>query len=180
MRLFFEFKCPKGSHLSFFFLFCRRMDVQEIPEALSLLHFSALCDLPEISKKIEKQFRKIFSSCGYCRREYLAWHFEVILLFLSLRYGADLGRSRLVSSWPSNENLKFLKNCRYDYYKILHSYSTPKGGPVCAMTSKSYEWDVRNIAKLDQKWPKNSHFLHIFWFSQKLRFERTLGSLSII
>ena len=25
------------------------------------------------------------------------WHFEVLLLFLSLRYGADLGRSRLVN-----------------------------------------------------------------------------------
>ena len=26
----------------------------------------------------------------------ILWHFEVLLLFLSLRYGADLGRSRLV------------------------------------------------------------------------------------
>ena len=31
----------------------------------------------------------------YCRREY----FEDLLLFLSLRYGADLGRSRLVNSF---------------------------------------------------------------------------------
>ena len=28
----------------------------------------------------------------------ILWHFEVLLLFLSLRYGADLGRSRLVIS----------------------------------------------------------------------------------
>ena len=43
------------------------------------------------SKKIG--FFSIFPSRGYCRREY----FEVLLLFLILRYGADLGRSRLVS-----------------------------------------------------------------------------------
>ena len=50
------------------------MDVQELSKA-PLLHFSALCDLPE-TKKIEKKsdFFLKFAPCsswGYCRREYL-------------------------------------------------------------------------------------------------------------
>ena len=49
------------------------------------------------------------------------------------------------------ENFKFLKNCPYDFHKILHNHSTPKGAPACAMASKLYDWNVRNIAK-------NSHF----------------------
>ena len=39
-----------------FFLFCS-MDVQKLPND-PLLHFSALCDLPE-TKKFEKKFKKI-------------------------------------------------------------------------------------------------------------------------
>ena len=34
---------------------------------------------------------------------------------------------------PSIENFKFLKHCPYDFYEILHSHSTPKGAPMCAM-----------------------------------------------
>ena len=72
------------------------MDVQKLPKG-PLLHFSALWDLyrrPRISKKYFGYFN--FSSCGYCRREYLTlWSPFAIL---SLRYGADLGRSRLVTS----------------------------------------------------------------------------------
>ena len=30
-------------------------------------------------------------------------------------------------SRPFNENSKFLENCPYDFYEILHSHSTPKG-----------------------------------------------------
>ena len=70
------------------------------PKASSLLHFSALCNLPEISKKNSKKIRKfcfsIFSflrafAVSSCRES--GFRFRV---FLSLRYGADLGRSRLV------------------------------------------------------------------------------------
>ena len=28
-------------------------------------------------------------------------------------------------------------------------HSTPKGAPACAKTSKSYDWDLRNIAKIN-------------------------------
>ena len=51
----------------------------------------------KISKKMQKKFGffKIFPHAGTVEEN--TWHFEVLLLFLSLRYGADLGRSRLVS-----------------------------------------------------------------------------------
>ena len=64
-------------------------------------------------------------------------------------------------SRPFHENFKFLKNCPYDFHEILHSQSTPKGAPACAKASKSYGWDVRNIAKIS---PKNSHFSTFFAF----------------
>ena len=41
-----------------FFLFCKRMVVQKLPKA-PLLHFSALCDLPETKKISKKNFQKI-------------------------------------------------------------------------------------------------------------------------
>ena len=52
-----------------------------------------------------------------------------------------------------HENIKFLKNCPYDFYKNLHSHSTPF---VCAKASKSYNWNVRNIAKVSPKMAKIS------------------------
>ena len=67
-------------------------------------------------------------------------------------------------SLPFHENFKFLKNCPYDFHEILHSHSTPRGAPACAQASKSYGWDVRNIAKISKKWPKNSHFSTFFAF----------------
>ena len=47
------------------------------------------------------------------------------------------------------------------------------------MASKSYGWDVRNIAKISQKWLKKQPFFHFFRFSQKLsiRFERNFLQL---
>ena len=77
-------------------------------------------------------------------------------------------------SRPFHENFKFLKNCPCDFHEILHSHSTPKGAPACAEASKSYGWDVRNIAKISPKMAKKQPFFEFFRFSQKLsiRFER--------
>ena len=50
-------------------------------------------------KKIETKihnFSQFFPHVGTVEKN--TWHFEVLLLFLSLRYGADLGRSQLVTS----------------------------------------------------------------------------------
>ena len=73
------------------------MDVKKLPKG-PILQVSALCDLRE-TKKIKKfqkklDFFSIFPQTGTVEEN--TWHFEVLLLFLSLRYGADLGRSRLV------------------------------------------------------------------------------------
>ena len=65
-------------------------------------------------------------------------------------------------SRPFHENFKFLKNCPYDCHEILHSHSTPKGAPVCAKTSKSYGWDVRNIAKISPKMAEKQPFFDFF------------------
>ena len=82
-------------------------------------------------------------------------------------------------SRPFHENFKFLKNCPYDFHEILHSHSTPKGAPACAKASKSYGWDVRNIAKISPKMAKKQPFFDFFRFSQKLsiRFERNFLQL---
>ena len=76
-------------------IYCKRMDVQKLPKGpftfFGTMRFTG--DHKKFRKKVP-DFFPIFSSCGYCRREYLT--FEVLLLFLSLRYGADLGRSRIV------------------------------------------------------------------------------------
>ena len=124
---------------------------------------------PKMAKKvIFRFFFSIFSNCSYDSNE-------------SESEGkrpkpTPLPHMRLsfFFSRPFQENLKFLKNCLYDFYKIWHSHSTPKGAPACAMASKSYGWDVRNIAKISPKKAKKQPFFHFFRFSQKLsiRFER--------
>ena len=42
----------------------------------------------------------------------------------------------------------FPKNCRYDSNETFLSHNTPYYGPMCAMASKLYAWDLRNIAKI--------------------------------
>ena len=66
-------------------------------------------------------------------------------------------------SRPFHENFKFLKNCLYDFHEILHSHFTPKGAPACAKASKSYGWDVRNIAKISPKMAKKQPFFDFFF-----------------
>ena len=67
-------------------------------------------------------------------------------------------------SRPFHENFKFLKNCPYYFHEILHSPSTPKGPPACAKASKSYGWDVRNIAKISPKMAKKQPFFDLIFF----------------
>ena len=56
-------------------------------QSVPILHFSALCDLPETFEKIFSFLRAFVVS--RCRKS--GFRFRV---FLSLRYGADLGRSK--------------------------------------------------------------------------------------
>ena len=89
------------------------MDVQKLPKG-PLLHFSALCDLQETKKirqRIHKKFDNFFQFFPHTGTvEENTRHLEVLLLFLSLRYGADLGRSRLVL---------YGKNSRLEQAKIV-------------------------------------------------------------
>ena len=72
------------------------MDVQKIPNAPFYIFFGIMRltgDFKRNSKK-NSDFFKICPHAGTVENNTL--YFEVFLLFLSLRYGADLGRSRLV------------------------------------------------------------------------------------
>ena len=68
------------------------------PKGSPLLHFSALCDLPETSKKISEKILDFFFSIFSFSRAFVVFRCRKSGFrgFLSLRYGADLGRSRLV------------------------------------------------------------------------------------
>ena len=60
------------------------------------------------------------------------------------------------------------------YVHTCHSLGAPKGAPACAKASKSYDWDVRNIAQISPKMAKKQPFFEFFDFLKKLsiRFER--------
>ena len=83
-----------------------------------------------------------------------------------------------------HENFNFLKNCLYDFHKILHSHSTLKGAPACAKASKSYHWNVRNIAKISPKMakvsPKTAIFRLFLIFSKTVDTIRTKFSRVIL
>ena len=97
-----------------FLIFCNRMDVQKITKGPPFYIFRHYATYRRLQKKFEKKFRKFFSSIfsflrasvvSSCRKS----GFRVLL---SLRYGADLGRSRLVqvnSTVQSGFLLKFLR-----------------------------------------------------------------------
>ena len=69
-----------------------------------------------------------------------------------------------------------------NFYKTLHNirrkFSTVIlrhiKSNICAIASKSYDWDVRSIAKITPKMAKKQSFFDFFRFSQKpsIRFER--------
>ena len=56
----------------------------------------------------------------------------------------------------------FLKNCSYDSNEIFYSPSTLYYGPLCVISSNSYRWDVRNIAKIIPKMAKKQPFFDFF------------------
>ena len=89
---------PKGPPLNFFGIV--RLFEKKISPKVPLLQFFKRF-ATEWMKNLKvspllRQFGSTFGFFRYRRREYFDTHFEVLLLFLSLRYGADLGRSRLV------------------------------------------------------------------------------------
>ena len=83
-----------------FLIFCNRMDVQKIPKRPFFYIFRHYETYRKLQKKIRKKIGFFFSIFSFlrafvvssCRKS--GFRFGV---FLSLRHGADLGRSRLVS-----------------------------------------------------------------------------------
>ena len=82
-----------------FLIFCNRIDVQKIPKRPPFTFFGTM-RLTGTFKKVSKKIRNFFSQflvflrafvVSSCRKS--GFRFRV---FLSLRYGAELGRSRLV------------------------------------------------------------------------------------
>ena len=96
VRLFFRnfLKCLQWVHLRFF-LFCKRKDVQKFPKSSFYIfrHYATYRRSKKFRKKFE-MFLQFFPHAGTVEEN--TRHSEVLLLFLSLRYGADLGRSWLV------------------------------------------------------------------------------------
>ena len=118
----------------------------------------------------------------------LAKYFETRAILTEILVVKEYTRNTLKGSKFANEIqgeqlekiliLKFLgKNCPYDSHKILHSHSTPKRAPACAKASKSYDWNVRNIAKISPKMakisPKTAIFRLFLIFSKPVHTIRT-------
>ena len=123
MRLSSFFRHCETDFFPIFFLFLtsifdilQQNGCSKNPKASPLLHFSALCDLLETSKKnSKKKFGFFFSIFSFlrafvvssCRKS--GFRFRV---FLSLRYGADLGRSRFVSGCSCRFSRLTLGTCQ--------------------------------------------------------------------
>ena len=120
---------------------------------------------------------------------------KMFLKFLCVLSVSNIVRSRkkfsttyaIVSFFFSrsfHENFKFLKNCPYDFHEFLHSHFTHKGAPACAKASKSYDWNVRNIAKISPKMakisPKTAIFRLFSIFSKTVHTIRTKFSTVIL
>ena len=76
------------------------MDVQKIPKGPLFYIFRHYATYRKLQKKIRKKIRKIFFSIfSFLRAFVSSCRKSGLRVFLSLRYGADLGRSRLVLSF---------------------------------------------------------------------------------
>ena len=108
MRLFFEkfFNVSKGSPLRVFSYFATECMLIN-PKGSPLLHFSALCDF--FLQEFFFQKLQVFSK-------------KSVLRFLSLRYGADFRRSRLVFSSDYNPHTD--RSTFLTIFTILKSYNS--------------------------------------------------------
>ena len=84
----------------------------------------------------------------------------------------DFGCSCTSFCPPFNGNFEFLKNCLYDFNKLYHSHSAPKGTPTCAMTSNLFGWDQRKIGKSSTKVTKNGQFYFSIFLKILIQFQQ--------
>ena len=95
VRLFFAnfFNVSKGCPRSIFFYFATEWMFKKF-QRVTLYIFRHYATYHRLQKTFEKNWKCFFPDSGTVEEN--TWHFEVLLLVLSRRYGADLGRSRLV------------------------------------------------------------------------------------
>ena len=73
-------------------------------------------------------------------------------LIFPVEAGFDYLCNSTIYSPDLSVKIRISQNCPYDFYKILQSFYT-QGAPACAMASKSYDWNLRNIVKISPKIP---------------------------
>ena len=88
-----------------------------------------------------------------------------------------VGKNAIVSFFSPDlfmKNSNFSKTVRTIFIKFC-SHSTPKGAPACSKASKSYDWNVRNIAKISLKMakisPKTAIFQLFFDFCKNCQYD---------
>ena len=81
-----------------FLIFCNRMDVQKIPKGPPFTFFGTVRLTGDLKKNFEKIFGKFFPQFSVFLRAFVvsSCRKSSFRVLLSLRYGADLGRSLLV------------------------------------------------------------------------------------
>ena len=132
---------PKGPPFIFFSIL-HKNGCSKPPKGPLLQFFGTmrLTGDQKISKKNSKKFGffKIFPHAGTV--EVNTWHFEVLLLFLSLRYGADLGRSRLVhisTSFDFTPRLPFTLRCMAQFQMFWRAMTeSTDGDTACSLRSR--------------------------------------------
>ena len=140
-------KNPKGSPLSVF----RHYDTlarQGLPLAGPARHSVHFFEYVIFSKNfLSKNFR--FSSTV----KENTWHLEVFLLFLSLGYGADLGRSRLVCFFCNNMKkialsvLRLFVSSNFDRCSFYYNFDWLKLRSIAPRPSAVSFWTIVNASK---------------------------------
>ena len=92
-----------------FSIFCNRMDVQNIPKGPPFYIFRHYATYRKLQKKFRKKFGIFFSIFSFLRAFVASSCTKSgFRVFLSLRYSADLGRSRLVFGLIKKKIIIFL------------------------------------------------------------------------
>ena len=66
---------------------------------------------------------------------------------------------------------RFSRKLSIRFKRIFFRNSTPYYGPLCAISLSSDGWDVRNIAKINQRGPKINRFSFFFDFHENCQYD---------
>ena len=132
----------------------------------------------QFSQKLSIRFKRNFLQSFFT----ILWSF--VCNFIKFVWLGCEKQPKLAQKWPKSVIFRFffdfLKKCPYDSNEIFYSHSSLYYGPLCAMASKSYGWDVRNVAKISPKMAKNSDFSTFSIFSKTVHTIRTKFSTVIL